>query len=202
MWEHAEGMNETEQRTWVRCFLAHLAISSYHNGFSGLVQQHIALEQTNTHCQGPGMPSDPGGFQKGQNNLCFILPLTQMWISYIQGIGGLLYTVHGWSLLSYAEGRGFRLHHSYVSGTGFLPTVEDNDRYSVQYTPHHSYIPEDRLLHKHHHKVWLYPKWLHWIIIQISGCSQEMECFSYTRVTSSSLKFVSKTNRILKKRGN
>lgn len=137
-----------------------------------------------------------------EQSLLFILPLTQMWINYIQGTGGLLCTVHGWSILNCAEARGFRLHHSYVFDTGFLPTVEDNGRYSVQYTPHHSYIPEDRLLHKHHHKVWLYPKWLHWVVIQISGRSQEVECFSYTRVTSSSLRSVSKANRVLKKRGN
>lgn len=66
MWEHAEGMNETEQRTWVRCFLAHLAISSYHNGLSRLVQQHIALEQTNTYCHGPECHLILGGFRRGR----------------------------------------------------------------------------------------------------------------------------------------
>lgn len=111
--------------------------------------------------------------EEAEPSLLFILPLTQMWINYIQGAGGLLCTVHGWSILSCAKARGFRLLHSYVFDTGILPTVEDNDRYLVQYTPHHSYIPEGRLLHKHNHKLWLYPKWLHRVIIQISECSHK-----------------------------
>lgn len=188
-WEHAEGMNETEQRTRVRCFLAHLAISSSCNGLSAAystgASQHIL----------PGSQSAIRSWRASEGAelpLLFILPLTQMWLNYMQGIG-LLCTAYGWSILSCAEARGFRSHHSYVFDTGFLPTVEDSDRCSVQCTPHRSHIPEDRLLHKHHHKIWLYPRWLHWVIIQISGCPREGKCFSYSRVTSPSLKYLRPT---------
>lgn len=140
------------------------------------------------HCHGPRLPSHSGGLQNRQKNPYSLSCLQHRFgLKYNQGIV-LLGTMYGWSILNCAEARGFRSHHSYVFDTGFLPTAEDNDTYSGQYTPHRSYIPEDRLLHKHHHKVWLCPKWLLLRIIYISGCPGEVECFPYTRVTSSSLK--------------
>ena len=177
--EHAEGMNETERGTWPRWVLAHLTMSSYCNGPSGLLWQHMVLEPPATV---------PQGFRTGRGiSMLYAGLWHRLELKHNRGTG-VLGAMHGWSVLSCAEARGFRSHHSYVFGTGFLPTAEGNGTYSVRCTPHRSYIPEDRLLHKRHHRVWLYSKWLLLLIVDIAGCPREAERFLYTRVTSFSLK--------------
>lgn len=108
-WEHAEGMNETQIGTRVRWFLRHPTISSYCNGLSGLLQQHMVLEQATTYCHGPGLPLYSGGLQKGQSSL---YSLSCLWhrfgLKYNWGVG-LRGTMYCWSSLNCAEAQGLQV---------------------------------------------------------------------------------------------
>lgn len=189
---------KNEKRTWVRwVFLTHPTISNYYNGLSGLLQQHTVLQQAGAYCHGLRLLSCPGGLQNGQRNLFFILPCTQIWVK-IQWSCRTSRPCVAEALLIVLKQRVCRSHHSYVFDTGFLPTAEDNDTYLVQYTPHHSYIPEDRLLHKHHHKVWLYPTYC--ILFTFLDAHEGLSAFHTQE--SHYLHWKSKINRILKKRSN
>ena len=109
IWEQAEGMNETETGTWVRCSFTHPTISSYCNGLSGLLQQHTVLEQATAYCRGPRLRSCSGGLQNGQRNLCSLSCLGHRFgLKYNQGVG-LLVTMYCWSSLNCAEAEGLQV---------------------------------------------------------------------------------------------